>query len=102
MKKIIATIAMVLMICFLFSACAKKAEPIVMPDLADINFIQVVTDTQSHKNNDNVWISGLIAKIAQSKSTSKASVQDVPNGSDYIAINVTLNNGKTSTVFFYR
>ena len=100
MKRFIALTCMVVCIISLIG-CSKKAEPIVLPAINEIDSINIMTfDGSEVSHSDKEWIEQFIAVVTQAKSTTKESVQDVPNTEVYGKVDIS-NNGGITTFFYY-
>lgn len=99
MKKFISLILSLACI-FALSACGKKAKPIVLPEVSDITSIDITVGKDCVNYTDEIWISEIISGISSSEPTNKESVQDVPQGENYIKIDIQLET-ETSTLFVY-
>lgn len=65
---------------FLFVGCSKQAEPIVLPDVDEIDSIEITAiDGSQYSYSDTEWIEQFISVFLQAEATTKQSVQDVPN-----------------------
>ncbi|HII4404668.1 DUF5301 domain-containing protein [Clostridium perfringens] len=90
------------LICILaLTACGKKADPITLPKTENILSVDVTVEGKTEQHLDEIWISNMISNISNSKSTSKESVQDVPQVENYIKIDIQFETG-TSTLFAYK
>ena len=90
------------LICILaLTACGKKADPIMLPKAGNILSVDVTVEGKTEQHLDEIWISNMISNISNSKSTSKESVQDVPQVENYIKIDIQFETG-TSTLFAYK
>ena len=98
MKRTLAILLTVIM-CFALVSCGK-ADPIVLPDRADVVNISIEIDGETIYIEDSARIDDILSGIAKVEPTSKKSVQDVPQVDDYVKIDFQLNGG-VSTIFTY-
>jgi hypothetical protein len=102
MKKIAVILVAISLVSVVLSACSTKAEPIYLPEQSEIETVQITNAEQIFDETDLDWIAELIEQASLAKPTNKATVQDVPNVSEYIRIDLILSNGTTSTLFVYQ
>lgn len=87
----------------ILSACeGKKAVPIKLPDAPDIESVKITRDNQTSEKTDSEWIFKLVEQAATGKSTTRDSIQDVPNIAEYIKIDFVLKDGNINTLFIYQ
>ena len=100
MKKLTALVLVMVCVLGLFG-CGKQVEPITLPDISEIDSIDITTfDGSQISYSDKEWIEQFITVINQSKATNQESIQDVPNVDVFGKVDV-LNNGKVTTIFYY-
>ena len=100
MKKLIA-LFLALVCVFGLIGCGKQAEPIVLPALDEIDSINITTfDNSEFTYSDKEWIEQFIDILTNTETTSKESVQDIPNLENYGKVDISYNN-KISTIFYY-
>ena len=99
MKRTLFVLLMI--IAFLLCGCGKQAESIILPSVNDIDSIDITTlDGSDVSYSDKEWIEQFIVVVTQAKSTTKESVQDVPDTETYGKVDIS-NNGGTTTFFYY-
>lgn len=103
MKKSISVyIHVFLLVAFLLVGCGKYAAPIVLPSVNDIDSIGITTfDGTEVTFSDKEWIEQFIAVVIEAESTTKESIQDVPNVETYGKVDI-LNNSGVTTLFYYK
>ena len=94
-------ISVILVVSFLLMGCGKHAAPVVLPPVDDIDSISITTfDGTEVSFSDKEWIEQFITVVLEAKSTTKASIQDVPNAETYGEVDISNNSGVT-TLFYY-
>lgn len=82
------------MLCILgmltFASCGKKAEPIDLPKADDVKSVMITIEENTIEHTENKWIRDLIADLSEAKSTSKESVQEVPQVAEYIQMDLKM------------
>lgn len=99
MKKYLSMV-FVLTCLLALTACGKKADPIVLPEVSDIISIDVTVDENTTNHSDAAWITDVISGVSQAKPTSKQSVNDAPQTETYSRIDIQLKDG-TNTLFAF-
>ena len=100
MKKII-TWVLVLNCVFGLIGCGKQAEPIVLPAVDEIDSINIITfDNSEISYSDEEWIEQFIDILTNTETTTKESVQDIPNVENYGKVDISYNN-KIATIYYY-
>lgn len=94
------SIIFVVFFCFAFTACSKKTDPIILPDIDDIVSINVTAGDETDSYDDTEWINNFISQILASEPTRKQSIQDMPQVPNYIKIDIQLTSG-VRTLFIY-
>lgn len=90
-----------LMVEILLLGCGKHAAPIVLPSANDIDSICITTFDETEVSfSDKAWIEQFITIVNETKATTKASIQDVPNAETYGKVDISNNNG-VITLFYY-
>lgn len=102
MKK--KAILCVCMICGLsaavLTACARKADPIVLPDPGEVVSLDVTADGEVSTHSDRGWIGEILEALAQSEPTRKQSIQDTPQEEHLVKLDFHFAEG-TGTLFAY-
>lgn len=94
-------IYVLLMVALLLPGCGRHAAPIVLPAVNDIDSIRITTFDETEVSfSDKEWIEQFITVVLEAKSTTKASIQDVPNAETYGEVDISNNSGVT-TLFYY-
>lgn len=100
MKKIIALV-LALVCVFRLIGCGQQAEPIVLPAVDEIDSINITTfDNNEITCSDEEWIEQFIDILSNTETTTKESVQDIPNVENYGKLDISYDN-KITTVFYY-
>jgi predicted small lipoprotein YifL len=92
MKKLNFTMALLLIITLLFTACGKKAKPIELPTADIISSIEIPGGIEDIIVTDKELISSFIEKVQEAKPTSKQSVHDLPTVPEYIRVDFVGDN----------
>ncbi len=98
MKKSILLLFTISMLCL--SACGKKASPIVLPKPEQIQSIETTANGSTTTYTDAEQIQSIISGFLESEPTDIESVQDAPQGKDYVKIEIWQEAGG-STLFAY-
>lgn len=94
-------IFVILVVSFLLMGCGKPAAPVVLPPVDDIDSISITTfDGTEVSFSDKEWIEQFITVVLEAKSTTKASIQEVPNVEIYGEVDIS-NNNRVATLFYY-
>lgn len=101
MKKTIISMACIIVLGLSLTACGKKAEPMVLPYAEEIRSIEVSNGIDDIICTDKDVIASFIQKISEARATSKKSVQDVPNVSEYTRVDL-VQDGKLTSIFIYQ
>lgn len=100
MKNII-TWGLILTCVYGLIGCGKQAEPIVLPDVDEIESVNITTlDSSEISYFDEEWIEHFVGILTKAKATFKESVQDAPNVESYGKVDISCND-KVSTIFYY-
>ena len=100
MKQYISWVLIAVCIVGLIS-CGKKAEPVVLPAVNEIDSINIMTYEGAEVSySDKEWIEQFFAVITQAEATAKESVQDIPNTEFYGKVDIS-SNGEITTIFYY-
>lgn len=100
MKKII-TWGLILICFFGLTGCGKQVEPIVLPAVDEVDSINITTfDNSEISYSDEEWIEHFIHILTNTETTTKESVQDIPNVENYGKVDISYNN-KITTIFYY-
>ena len=100
MKKLIALV-LALVCAFGLIGCGKQADPIVIPAADEIDSINITTfDNSEITFSDKEWIEQIVDILTNTETTTKESVQDIPNVENYGKVDISYNN-KISTIFYY-
>ena len=100
MKKLIALV-LALVCVFGLIGCGKQTEPIVLPAVDEIDSINITTfDNSEITYSDKELIEQFIGILANTETTTKESVQDIPNVENYGKVDISYNN-KIATIFYY-
>ena len=86
------SLSLILLSC---SESSKTAEPLVLPAAESVTSITVISDGRQTSISDEKQIKDFIAYAANSKPTSIQSVQDIPNGGEYIEADINCDDTKT-------
>lgn len=105
MKKIFL-ITMVLGVCIILvsysSASNKKTKSVKMPDMSDIEAVQITKEGQIVYQADVEWIKELINQINSSNKLDEKSINETPTNVDkYIQMDFILKDNSTVTMFIY-
>ena len=101
MKKTFISMACIVVLGLSLTACGKKAEPMVLPYAEEIRSIEVSNGIDDIICIDKDVIASFIHKVSDAKATSKKSVQDVPNVSEYTRVDL-VQDGRLTSVFIYQ
>ena len=102
MKKNIPILFFCFIIALTLAACAKlNTNPIYLPELDEIESVQITNNNEIIKTDNADWISELIIHAKLAEFTSKQSVQDIPTVSEYIQIDFTTKSSIT-TLYVYQ
>lgn len=101
MKKSTIGTIFIIACCLFLSSCKKKAERIELPLTGEVESVEVALGSEDITHTDKEWIDSFMQKVRDGRPTSKESVQDVPNVSQYTKADVFYSD-KLSTVFIYK
>lgn len=83
------------------AGCGRLADPIVLPRVADVDSVEVCSDTTRHTTSDRGWIIRALRGLGQATPTRRASIQDCPQAEDMLEVHFRFAQG-ASTLFLYR
>ncbi len=98
--------AAIIFMAFLFTACGKQGNPIVLPDREEIISISVSDGEKSGfspntEEEAEEFISEFFSLLTDMEITNKESITDAPANQDYITIGLNCDD-KTTTLFYYK
>lgn len=103
-KKIVAIVALALVLVFAFAGCTK-GDALILPSSERVNKIELdVTNVRKVDITDSHHIADIISNLERhAKPTNKDSVNDQPvNLSKYIIINIVDKDNNMTTIYLYK
>lgn len=91
----------VLLLLGIITACRRKGNPIVLPDTADINSIEINHGDTSAISIDPDYIEEFMELLSNMEITNQESIQDAPSVDDYVPI-IFHCDDSSSEIYFYQ